>query len=140
MLKPTSVHVACVISIGSKIPRFQEQISSDFIITSYSTSNLMTLFKMPGIYIHVGFIDSATMINAKFKNLRTALKLWEKNLPCLKYMIAKVNSVIYMLDTIEEFRTLSLEEWNLRNILKSHVITLLQNKKGYWKQRGKSIG
>ena len=28
-------------------------------------------------------------------------------------------------------------EWNLRDILKEHVITLLQNQKSYWKQRGK---
>jgi hypothetical protein len=48
--------------------------------------------------------------------------------------------VISLLDTFEEFGTLSLDEWNLIDILKSHVITLLQNKKGYWKQRGKSIG
>jgi hypothetical protein len=34
-------------------------------------------------------------------------------------------------------RTLSLEEWNLRDILKDHVITLLQNQQAYWKQRGK---
>jgi hypothetical protein len=38
---------------------------------------------------------------------------------------------------MEEFRTLSLEEWNLRDILKDHIITLLQNQKAYWKQRGK---
>jgi hypothetical protein len=36
-----------------------------------------------------------------------------------------------------KMRTLSLEEWNLRDILKTHVITLLQNKKSYWKQRRK---
>jgi hypothetical protein len=87
--------------------------------------------------IPVGFNDSAKMINAKYKNLRRALKLWAKNLPCLKNLIDKVQSVIGLLDTLEEFRTLSLEEWNLRDILKSHVITLLQNKKSYWKQRGK---
>jgi retron-type reverse transcriptase len=87
--------------------------------------------------IPVGFTDSAKRINAKFKNLRRALKLWAKNLPCLKNLIAKVNSVIGLLDTIEELMTLSLEEWNLRDILKAHVITLLQNEKSYWKQRGK---
>jgi hypothetical protein len=41
------------------------------------------------------------------------------------------------LDNLEELMTLSLEEWNRRDILKNHVITLLQNKKTYWKQRGK---
>jgi hypothetical protein len=63
--------------------------------------------------------------------------LWAKNLPCLKDLIDKVNSMICLLDNLEEFETLSLEEWNLRDILKSHVITLLQNQKAYRKQRGK---
>jgi hypothetical protein len=57
--------------------------------------------------------------------------------PCLRKLIDKVNSVITLLDNLEEFRTLSLEEWNLRDILKNHVTTLLQNQKSYWKQRGK---
>jgi nitroimidazol reductase NimA-like FMN-containing flavoprotein (pyridoxamine 5'-phosphate oxidase superfamily) len=52
-------------------------------------------------------------------------------------LIDKVNLVITFLDNIEELRTLSLEESNLRDILKDHVITLLQNQKAYWKQRGK---
>jgi nitroimidazol reductase NimA-like FMN-containing flavoprotein (pyridoxamine 5'-phosphate oxidase superfamily) len=52
-------------------------------------------------------------------------------------LIDKVNLVITFLDNIEELRTLSLEEWNLRDILKDHVITLLQSQKAYWKQRGK---
>jgi hypothetical protein len=45
--------------------------------------------------------------------------------PRLKDLINKVNYMISLLDTFEEFRTLSLDEWNLRDILKSHVITLL---------------
>jgi hypothetical protein len=46
----------------------------------------------------------------------------------LKNLISQVNDVIELLDTFEEMRTLSLEEWNL---LKTHVITLLQNQKAY---------
>jgi hypothetical protein len=63
--------------------------------------------------------------------------LWAKNLPCLKLLIEKVNSIITLLDNLEEVRTLSLKEWNLRDILKNHIIVLLQNKKSYWNQRGK---
>jgi hypothetical protein len=32
-------------------------------------------------------------------------KLWAKNLPCLKDLINKVNYMISLLDTFEEFRT-----------------------------------
>jgi hypothetical protein len=81
--------------------------------------------------IPVGFADSAKRINAKFKNLRRGLKLWSKNLPCLQKNIGEVNSIIELLDTLEEFRTLSLVEWNLRDLLKTHVITLLQNQNTY---------
>jgi hypothetical protein len=85
----------------------------------------------------VPFTNSAKRINAKFKNVRRALKIWSRNLPCLKKQIEKVNSVIEMLDNFEEIRVLNDIEWNLRDILKSHVISLLQHQKAYWKQRGK---
>jgi hypothetical protein len=45
--------------------------------------------------------------------------------------------VIDLLDNFEEFRTLSTAEWNLRDILRSHVLDLIQNQRIYWKQRGK---
>jgi hypothetical protein len=38
-----------------------------------------------------------------------------------------------MLDNFEEIRALNDVEWNLRDILKSHVISLLQDQKAYWK-------
>jgi hypothetical protein len=62
--------------------------------------------------------------------------LWAKNLPCFKKTIAQVNEVIDMLDNFEEFRALSTAEWNLRDILRSHVLDLIQNQRIYLKQRG----
>jgi hypothetical protein len=44
------------------------------------------------------------------------------------------------LDLAEDMRFLTIEEWNLRDILKSHVLALLQNQKTYWKQRGRLNG
>jgi hypothetical protein len=72
-----------------------------------------------------GYSSSAKRVNAKFKNLRRALSLWAKKLPCLKKKIEQVNSVIDLLDTFEEIRPLNSYEWNLRDLLKSHIITLL---------------
>src|SRR3954468_18123138 len=60
-----------------------------------------------------------------------------KKLPCLNHLIAKVNEVISLLDNFEELRALSLLEHILRDILKEHVITLLQNQQAYWNHRGK---
>jgi hypothetical protein len=65
------------------------------------------------------------------------MKFWVKNLPCIKKQIQRVNEVIDFLDLAEEMRSLTIEEQNLIDILKSHVIALLQNQKTYWKQRGK---
>jgi hypothetical protein len=82
-------------------------------------------------------MNSAKKINAKFKILRRNLKNWAKNLPCLKKLIKKVNETIELLDIFEELRPLTLEEWNLRDLLKTQIISLLQNQRVYWKQRGK---
>jgi hypothetical protein len=87
--------------------------------------------------IPINYPDSAKRINAKLKNLRRGLKLWAKNIPCIKNLIAKVNETIDLLDIMEEWRDLTTEEWNLRDILKSHVLKLLHNQNVYWKQRGK---
>jgi hypothetical protein len=54
-----------------------------------------------------------------------------------KNLIAQVNEVIALFDVIEEFRTLSVSGWDLRDTLKAHLIALLQNQNYYWKQRGK---
>jgi hypothetical protein len=41
---------------------------------------------------------------------------------------------------IEEFRDLSLVEWNFRAILENSLISLLKQQRAYWKQRGRSNG
>lgn len=90
--------------------------------------------------IPVGNLDAAKTLNAKFKNLRRALKLWASGLSCLNAQIATVNEVIFLLDLSEEFRDLGDFEWNCRLILKEHLLNLLKNQKIYWKQRGKIKG
>jgi hypothetical protein len=52
----------------------------------------------------VGYLDSAKRINAKLKNLRRAIKLWAKKIPCLKNQITQVNSIIGMLANFEELK------------------------------------
>ena len=88
----------------------------------------------------MGNLDAAKSLNAKFKNLRRALKLWAKNLSCLKSKIAAINEVIFLFDLFEEFRDLGDLEWNCRVSLKEHLLILLKNQKIYWKQRSKIKG
>jgi hypothetical protein len=125
LVKPTSDHVPCVISIGTSIPKARVFRFENYWLQHSDFKQIVE----NSWKILVGYTDPAKRITAKLKNLRKSIKTWAKNLPCLRNLIDKVNSVIDFLDTLEELRTLSLEEWNLRDILKSHVITLLQNQK-----------
>jgi hypothetical protein len=133
LVKPTSDHVPCVVVFNTKIPKAKVfRIENHWMQHSKFKQIVQAAWNIPA-----GYVDSAKNINAKFKNLSRSLKLWEKNLPCLKNLIAKVNEVIALFDLMEEFRTLSVTEWDLRDTLKTHLIALLQNQKSYWKQRGK---
>jgi hypothetical protein len=132
-VKPTSDHVLCVVVFNTKIPKAKVfRIENHWMQHSEFKQIVQNAWNIP-----VGHVDSAKKINEKFKNLRRSLKMWAKNLPCLKNLIDKVNEVISWFDLLEEFRTLSLVEWDLRDTLKAHLLTLLQNQNSYWKQRGK---
>src|ERR1043165_1301907 len=87
--------------------------------------------------IPVGFHYAAKKINAKLKNVRRALKLWAKTLPTLKIEIGKLNELIFILDFLEEFRDLYVEEWNCRVLLKEYLLDLQDSQRIYWKKRGK---
>jgi hypothetical protein len=52
------------------------------------------------------------MIGAKFKNLRRVLKYWQSTLSNLAAVITNTKLVLFLLDSMEEFQDLSVEEWN----------------------------
>lgn len=54
----------------------------------------------------------------------------------MKSSIENVTAIIQFLDIIEEYRDLSLREWNFRIILKDKLSYLLDLERDYWKQRG----
>lgn len=60
----------------------------------------------------------------------------ESNISPLSCLIAKIKPIIDCLDILEEFRDLSVEEWNFREILSKQLISLINQQKIYWKQRG----
>lgn len=82
-------------------------------------------------------MDKARRIVAKFKNLRRVLREWQKQLSNLAAIIANTKSCLLLLDTLEEFRDLSLEEWNFRKIIQAHLDNLLKQQLAYWRQRDK---
>jgi len=81
-------------------------------------------------------LDAAKLLTSKFKNLRKVLKIWKLSLSNLKQNISHVKLVLDFLNLIEDFRDLSLVEWNFRSILEDKLISLLQQQKAYRKQRG----
>jgi hypothetical protein len=70
--------------------------------------------------------DVTKMITTKFKNLRKVLKNWKRSLSNLKQNITNVKLTLDLLNFLEDFRDLSLVEWNFIIILESKLISLLQ--------------
>ena len=81
--------------------------------------------------------DTAMTLSAKYKRLRKTLKEKQASLSNLKNVIQNVKNIIQFIDVLEEFRDLSLPEWNFRAILKEKLHFLLEQQRGYWKQRSK---
>jgi hypothetical protein len=69
--------------------------------------------------------DPALLILAKFKALRAALRTWQAQLSNLKQVISNIKIVVNLLDYIEEWRDLLVEEWNFRNIISEQLSNLL---------------
>jgi hypothetical protein len=79
------------------------------------------------------FHDKAKNITAKFKNLRKNFRKWQQQLPSLAKTIEQCKMVLSFLDTMEEFRDLSLEKWNFRANLLIHIENLLKQQRTYWR-------
>jgi len=74
-------------------------------------------------------------MSAKFKQVRAGLKIWSKKLSNLSKLIYNYNWVLLLLDGLEDQRELSRQETTFRALVKSHLATLLEAKRVYWKQR-----
>ena len=136
LARPISDHFPCVIKIGTAVPKAKVYRFENYWLQHSNFEQVVAA----AWSIPVGNMDAAKSINAKFKNLRRALKHWARSLPRLNTQIAGINEVIFLLDLFEEFRELGMFEWNCRIILPEHLLTLLKNQKIYWKQRGKIKG
>jgi hypothetical protein len=86
-----------------------------------------------GWSLAVGPTDSAKRMMANFKNLRSILRCWYAQIPNLAKIIQNNKMVLHLLDTIEEHRDLSLEEWNFKQLVQENLIGLLEQQRVYWK-------
>ena len=129
--RPTSDHVPCYVSIQTKIPKTKLFRFEDYWI------------KQPGFFDVVQCLwnkrcyapNAAAVLCKKLKTLRYDLKQWSKTISKLTVLIDNCNKTLLEIDGLEERRRLSVPEANFRNILKRHLLHLLDCKKAHWKKR-----
>lgn len=108
MSMETSNHTPCLISINTAIPKGHIFCFENFWMQHEDFfSQVQTCW-----FSSVQHPDATKSITAKFKNLRKSLKDWSHTLSNLKETIDRVKLVIGFLNFLEEFRDLSLVEWN----------------------------
>lgn len=131
LARSISDHTPCVVQIGTNIPRANVFRFENFWIEHEGFFDLVQ-----SIWDNHGSShDSAKNISSKLKTLRKGLKKWSKNLSRLQKLISNCNNVISFLDSIEEYRYLSLLEWNFRVFIRSKLLTYLRYKQVYWQKR-----
>lgn len=127
LIMETSDHWPCVIENKTSIPkgkifRFENYwISHDSFVPLVANS-------WNGFFPQQ---DVAKLLIAKFKSLKSALRSWQAQLSNLKSTIANVKLVISLLESIEERRDLTLQEWNFRDILNQKLAALLHQQMLY---------
>lgn len=117
--------------IGTKIPR-----SNVFRFENFwaERSDFINIVQQSQISTVAG-PDAAKNMSYKFKMLRSSLKNWSKHLSNQKQLIDNCNSVIQLLDALEDQRGLYNLEANLRILVKRQLQTWLQYRNIYWKNR-----
>ncbi|XP_066360901.1 uncharacterized protein [Miscanthus floridulus] len=129
----TSDHWPCSIEISTEIPAAKIFRCENFWLQHDNFKNIVqqawTAPTQPQ--------EPARRLTAKFKKLKSVLRTWSANISSLSLLIKHVKSLIYLFETMELLRDLSIQEWNFRNILDDRLVSLLRMQKAYWKQRSK---
>ena len=131
LVKTSSDHVPCVVSISTSIPK-----AKVFRFENYWVD-------MPGFFDCVqqswsaptNKKNAAVVLTEKFKRLRYDLKRWHTGLSRLKLLMQACNAVILAFDSLEDQRPLTRPEFNFRKLVKLHLEDLLHLQYVCWKQR-----
>lgn len=127
-----SDHVPCLVKISTDGPK-----GSVFRFENYWMEHEDCLAVVQhGWNLPIQQTDAAKEISAKFKNLRSILKAWSVLLSNLKENSFNVKLVLSLLEILEEYRDLSIQESNFKEVLSEKLLSLLRQQKIYWKQRG----
>jgi hypothetical protein len=120
LVMETPDHVPCVISISTSIPKRSRFQFENFWMEH---SNFLSVVQA-GWTAPPHITDAAKIITAKFKNMRRVLKEWQGNLSNLKQCIANVKLTLSFILYVEEFRDLTLPEWNFKLLLEQKLSSL----------------
>jgi hypothetical protein len=129
--QPISNHVRYVVKMDSRIPR-----ASIFRFENYR-ADFLDFYYVVKLHWNSNpfFANMAITISGKFKQLRSGLKKWSRELSALSKLINNCHWVLALLDGLEEQRPLDLVESNFKVLVKTHLLKLLDSKIVYWKQR-----
>lgn len=129
--RPISDHIPFVIHIGSKIPKSRIFIFENFWVNHPDFLDTVSLHWNNTPF----FANAAKNISTKMKHVRTGLRSQSKNLSKLNRLIYNCNWVLLLMDGLEDQRPLSRLETAFRRLVKSHLSSLLESKRAYWRQR-----
>jgi hypothetical protein len=125
--RDVSNHTPCLIAMSTDIPKSKVFRFENYWLLHNDFMQVM----QHGWNVPVPYSDKAKRLGGKFKNLRRVLRNWYSMLSNLKTTIANNQLVLRLLDAMEEFRDLSLEEWNFRKIVQIHLANLLEQQRIY---------
>jgi hypothetical protein len=112
LCRDTSDHCPCLVAINIDIPKTQIFRFENYWMLHDEFMQIMEIaWHTPN-----NTLDQAKRMVSKLKNLRCVLRKWQQH-SNLAQVIDHNKAVIFFMDVIEEFRDLSLEEWNFRKII-----------------------
>ena len=117
--------IICLISVATNVPKSKVFRFENYLLEHEHLLNVV----QHGLSLPTHQSDCAKIISAKFKNLRRVIRSWQTHLSSLKANIANVKLVLSFLAVLEEFRDLTLMEWNFQNLLQDKLISLLHQQK-----------
>ena len=122
-----SDHCLCLVSFSTAIPRSK---IFRFKIFWLQHSGFMDVLSQSWV-VPVQQTDHAKALTTKFNLLRMTLKEWQAGWSSLKDIISNAKLLLQFLELLGEYRDLSLEEWNFKNILKDHLLGLIEQQRIY---------
>lgn len=117
-----SDHTPCIVTIVTTIPKSKIFRFENFWLLSEQFPEILASCWATSTHQ----LDCAKSLTAKFKLLMKKLKEWQASKTGLRTIIANTRSVLQFIEILGEYRDLSIEEWNFKDILKEHLISLLE--------------